>query len=420
MSYSQKQQIGEGAALRCYTDPRFKTMKVSVHLLVPLKRETAALYGILPGLVTRNTKEYPDFTALNRKLAELYGASLNTAVRKMGGFQCLSLSANGISGRYAFGGDDMFSELLNLLFSAIFSPLKDADGHFPENNFLQERRQLLELKDAEYNDKILYAHQRCEELLFHDSDAGTDRYGSREEIAGLDRTALADAWDRLLSSARFEIFALGDCQMDSVLFQERFKNAGVYRPLECLPFAAPETPRRLTEEQPLSQSKLSMGFRVDAKPEERLLFQLTSAVLGGVPSSKLFQNVREKMGLCYYCSSTYSVLSRSLYIESGVETKNLERAESEILRQLTELQAGHITEEELLSAKLALCNSFRSVGDSLNAVETWELAQAFSSQEVTPEQAAEQVMAYSAEQVAEAAGRIKPAAVYCLKGREVG
>ena len=57
------------------------------------------------------------------------------------------------------------------------------------------------------------------------------------------------------------------------------------------------------EEQPLSQSKLSMAFRADYAPEEKRLFQLMAAVLGGVPSSKLFQNVREKMSLCYYCSA---------------------------------------------------------------------------------------------------------------------
>ncbi len=420
MSDKKSWRIGQAAVLRSYTDSRFKTMKLSVNMLVPLTRKTAAVYGILPGIVTRATREYPDFAALNRRLSELYGASLQTSVRKMGGFQCLSVSAAGIASRYAFGGDDIFSQLSELLFSALFSPLKDENGLFPEEHFIQEQRQLLELKDAEYNDKIAYAHQRCEELLFAGQDAGVDRYGSREEIAGLDRRALSGAWDELLSSARFEIFALGDCAPDPQAFEVVFSQIGAPKALNPLPFEAPLFPRRAAEEQPVSQSKLSLAFRADAKSEERYLFQLMSAVLGGVPSSKLFQNVREKMGLCYYCSSAYGPLSRSLFIESGVETENIEKAEKEIHAQLGQLQAGVITEEELSSAKLALCNSFRSVGDSLNAVENWYLSQAFSPEEVTPEQAAEQIMSYTAAQVAEAAGRVHPAAVFCLKGRDDG
>lgn len=73
-----------------------------------------------------------------------------------------------------------------------------------------------------------------------------------------------------------------------------------------------------------------------------------------------------------------------------------------------------------MSAKLALCNSFRSVGDSLNAVEVWHLSQAFLEEGKTPEQAAAQVMSYTADQVAEAARKLKLAVAYSLKGRDNG
>lgn len=410
--------LGGAAVLRSCPDPRFKTMRLSVNMLIPFTRKTAALYGIVPGLLTRATREYPSFVSLNRKLSELYGASLSSGVRKMGGFQCLTLSVNGIAERYAYGGEDMFEELSGLLFSALLDPLKDGEGLFPKEHFLQERRQLLELKDSEFNDKITYAHQRCEELMFQNSDAGCDRYGDREEILALDRASLVPAWEELFYIARFEIFTLGDCRTDPAAFAGRFGTLGSPRVLGPLAYKAPESVRRTVEEQPLSQSKLSLGFRVDFDPKERLLFQLMSAVFGGVPSSKLFRNVREKMGLCYYCSSMFSSLGRSLYVESGVETENIQRAEKEIFRQLSLLQAGEISEEELSAAKLSLCNAFHSVGDSLHTQENWHLSQSFYPDPLTPEEAAQRVMSYTAAQVAEAAGKVKPAAAFILKGQE--
>lgn len=96
----------------------------------------------------------------------------------MGDFQVLSLSANGISSRYAFGGEDMFAQLTGLLFDVLFDPLKDQEDLFPEEGFRQEQRQLLEMLDSEYNDKMVYAHQRCEELLFQGQNAGLGRCGS--------------------------------------------------------------------------------------------------------------------------------------------------------------------------------------------------------------------------------------------------
>ncbi len=69
--------------------------------------------------------------------------------------------------------------------------------------------------------------------------------------------------------------------------------------------------------------------------------------------------------------------SRAMFIESGVETENLERAEEAIYSQLHALQRGDLTEEELLSAQLALQNSLRSATDSLPAIEGLSLGQLF-------------------------------------------
>lgn len=416
MNQLKTQHINDAVTLYTFTDSRFKTMKVSVNMLVPLEKSTAARNGILPALVSRVTREYPDFTSFNCRLAQLYGASISSSVQKVGSYQVLSLSAAGISNRYAFGGEDMFVQLTGLLFEILFNPLKDQDGLFPLDGFQQKQRQLLEQMDSEYNDKMIYTHRRSEELLFQGETAGLNCYGTREDVEALDRKEVTAAWEELLKSAKFEIFALGDCAPDAELFRARFAGIGTALTTGVLPFEKPGKLRRVVEEQPLSQSKISMAYRADYTVEEKPLFWLMSAVLGGVPSSKLFQNVREKMGLCYYCSSGVHLNSRALYIESGVETENLARTEEAITEQLQALQRGEVTEEELLSAKLALRDSLRSVRDSLGRVENWYFGQCFAGTDLSPEQVTEQIMGYSAQQVVEAAGKVYPASVFILKG----
>ena len=183
------QQITDSVRLTSFTDPSFKTMALSANLLLPLSQETAAKRGILPSLASRATIEFPNYTALNTRLSQLYGASVHSSVRKLGDYQVFGLAASGISSRYAFGGENMAEELCRILASMLFHPLLDKDGEFPEENFSQEKRQLLELKDAEFNDKVAYAHRRCEQLLFQGQPTGIDRYGSREDLAALKRRA---------------------------------------------------------------------------------------------------------------------------------------------------------------------------------------------------------------------------------------
>ena len=215
--------------------------------------------------------------------------------------------------------------------------------------------------------------------------------------------------------ARFEIFTLGDCQPDVDALRERFSKIGMAHKLQPVPYEKPEL-KRVTECQPVAQSKLTMAFRAQVPAEERLLFQLTSAVLGEPTSSKLFQNVREKQSLCYYCDSAFSWVNNAMFIESGVETDNLDRAEEAILAQLTAMQKGEVSEDELKYAKRYMCNHLRAVKDSLHRVESWYMSRAFDQPDMSPEQAAGILTEYTVDDVVQAANRLQPAVVYKLKG----
>ena len=125
---------------------------------------------------------------------------------------------------------------------------------------------------------------------------------------------------------------------------------------------------------------------------------------------------RYSRGLCYYCDSAFSWVNNAMFIESGVETENLERAEEAILAQLTAMQRGEVTEEELQYAKLYMRNSLRSVRDTLHRVEGWYLGRAFDQPDLSPERAADILMGYTVEDVVRAANRLEPAVVYKLKG----
>ena len=131
--------------------------------------------------------------------------------------------------------------------------------------------------------------------------------------------------------------------------------------------------KHITEEMELSQSKLVMGFRtqISAGDEEAVAERLMCAVLGGTANSKLFNNVREKQSLCYYCSSSYDSIKGIMYINSGVEGENLEKAEKAILKEIEDMKNGEITDFEIEATKLAVVNSFKSSSDSVSGIENW-------------------------------------------------
>ncbi len=424
MAGIEQRTVCEGVGFRSIYDSRFKTVRMSVNFMWPLSEKVVSKNAILPFLLTRASRKYPDFTALNAHLSELYGAVLDADVEKLGDVQVLSVSASGLADRYALEGERVSSELSRLLCSMIFDPPFE-EGFFPQFGFEQEQRQMCEMIDSEFNDKRTYARLRCEEIMCGREPYGIQRCGTKKAVTDLRREDLTQTWNDLIHHAKVEIMVLGDCDPAPVYndFYAAFKNLGRTQTVACPTgtIAMASAPHRTEETMEVVQSKLVLGFRTGcAEPDAGVpAVKLMNAVYGGTPNSKLFLNVREKLSLCYYCSSLFIPTKGILLVQSGVETKNIERAESEILAQLEEIKKGNFTEEDLNAAKLSLCNSYHTLSDSTDALEGWYLSRTFSDPLRTPEAEAELVNAVTAAQVAEAAGKVTLDTVYCLKGKGV-
>lgn len=422
MAQMERVSLCEGVTFRTIHDNRFKTGRISAALLLPLQKETAAANMILPFLLRRSCAAYPDFTLLNRRLSELYGAYLYADVRKIGETQVLLLSAVGIDDRYALGGESVSEELSGLLCNLLFEPAFE-NGGFREEDIEQERRQLVELIDSEYNDKRLYALSRCEELMCEGEAFGIPRFGSREAVENLTGKEIYAAWENALKTAQVEITFLG--ASDSTGACERFKKAFLSVKREKTAVCTTEVLRKAkavreeNDKMEVAQCKLVLGFRAgtSSAEEEVMAARLMSALYGGTPSSKLFLNVREKLSLCYYCSSRFERNKGLLLVESGVEYGNIEKAKEEILLQLDALREGEFSEEELEAGKLFMANSFRSVSDAPGGLEGWYLSQLFDRKMLSPEEAAEEILGISAEAVQAAANRVSLDLVYTLTGK---
>ena len=113
----------------------------------------------------------------------------------------------------------------------------------------------------------------------------------------------------------------------------------------------------------VAQSKLVVAFKGTEKLGEEQ-FRMFSAVFGGTPFSMLFQNVREKLSLCYYCASRVIAGKNTLIVDSGVELANAEKAHEAILEQLEAMKRGEFPDELLENTKYSMVNALKGIGDT--------------------------------------------------------
>ena len=421
MSNIQRIRLGDGVWFSDVRDSRFKTMKISANLIVPLSAENAAANALICGVLSRSCKAYPDFTALSKKLSFLYGAELNASVRKAGDNQVLTLSASGLDDRYTLDGESVARELSLLLCGVIFEP-NLCDGAFVAEETEQERRQLLDLIDSEFNDKRIYANAQLVTNMCADEIFGMKRYGTAEKINEATPQSLYQAWQKLLKSAVFEIMYIGDSAPDKAVavFREAFSRidrAPVTTRTEVIRTAG--EPKHITEEMNVAQSKLVMGFRSGtALPDKEVTATaLMCAILGGTANSKLFCNVREKQSLCYYCGSRYDKIKGIVFIDSGVEGENIEKLEAGVLHEIEDMKNGAITDFEIEATKMAVVNAYQTSNDTVGGIEGWYAAQLFDGELKSIEEMTALINAVTREEIVAAAKRLTLDTVYVLKNQ---
>ena len=104
MSETTRRELFPGVWLRTVHTDKFKSSYLSITLLAPLDRDTAAANALIPYVLRRGTAAHPDMESLSAALDELYGGAIEPLVRKKGETQCVGFVASFLDDAYALEG----------------------------------------------------------------------------------------------------------------------------------------------------------------------------------------------------------------------------------------------------------------------------------------------------------------------------
>ena len=399
---------------------KFKTGCLSAQFVTALGRETASYNALLPAVLSRGTMRYPDMESLSAAMDTLYGTTVSTTIRKNGERQCVGFVASCIDDRFALGGEKLLEPMADLVGELLLDPVTRG-GRYLKEYVDGEKVNLMDSIRAIRNDKRDWANLRLLQEMCADEPYGVSRLGDEETVRKITNHTLYRHAQQMMSAARLELLYCGSADARRVEDAVGRAFATLPRgPVEELPemqiFSAPETPRFVTEEMDVTQGKLSMGFRCGSDDVPAMV--LANLIFGGSSNSKLFMNVREKLSLCYYASSSYARSKKILTVSSGIETKDYDRTLEEILHQLRLVQEGQWEDWELDGARSTVLNSLRSVADSQGALENFYMSRAAVDLRETPEELMQSLMTVTPERIREAAESIQLDTVYFLRGKE--
>lgn len=133
-------------------------------------------------------------------------------------------------------------------------------------------------------------------------------------------------------------------------------------------------PGHLVEERDTDQLQLALAWRTPGRLDPRRhALRLLSTILGESAGSRLFQELREKRGLCYHvnCDATFFDETGSFEVHAGLSPKGREEALDCIAREIEDLAARGPQPEELARAKRLAASQTRMAMESTGAHGSW-------------------------------------------------
>ena len=118
-----KYPVANGVNLYYIPAKRFKTIDIEISFYMPMTRENASMNALIAPVLKSGCEKYPTAKLLNRRMEELYGASLTAAAAKQGEASVMQFAMQYVNPRYL--NEDINDACLELLCDVICSPVTE-------------------------------------------------------------------------------------------------------------------------------------------------------------------------------------------------------------------------------------------------------------------------------------------------------
>ncbi len=305
---------------------------------------------------------------------------------------------------YARTLSEHMPKALDILCDMVRNPRLDAEDIELEKGIIKEEIAMYEDDPEDLCTDTFY------EKVWKNSMLGSNILGTVETVDSVTKERLAAHMEKFYVPERTVISISGNFDEKAAVeicknyFSDK-KSTGFY----LNPVSAEFSPCIVPIKKDFSQNQLILGFEgVAAGTKKREPALLISSILGGTPSSRLFQHIRENLGLVYSIdTSCVSYLKSGVFtVCMGLSEKSEEKAISETIKIISEF-ADTVTEKELSRAKEQAVTGFvMDLENPSSHASRNGRNQLYYGREITEEEVIQNIRAVTLDEIKETASQI--------------
>lgn len=350
--------------LRIITAPMQGTNTVTTLILCGTgsdyeSREISGISHFLEHMFFKGTKKRPIPTDITRELDGM--GSISNA-----------FTSHELTGYFVKAGKAYLDQSFDIL-SDIYK-----NSLLKEEEIEREKQVVVEEMHKDRDNPMLYIWWVWEKLLYGDQPAGWDVIGTEEVIRKLKREDFVNYFFHQYVASNTVIVAAGNFDENAV--QKKIEE--IFGDIRHEPPVRKKAEFHEEQKNPAidihyketDQTHITLGFRgYDANHSNRYTADVLAAILGAGMSSRMFTEIRERLGLAYAVSSAHESYSNRGYLVTyaGVAHENVEKTIRAILGEYKRLCEEAVTDRELKKVKDYIRGTTLIALESSNAVASF-------------------------------------------------
>ncbi len=378
--------------LRLVTVPMKDNPTVTVMVLVEAgsKYETKEISGIshfLEHMCFKGTTKRPKAVDIVREL-DSYGSQYN------------AFTSQEMTGYYAKSDRRHFGNILDVV-SDIY-----LHSTFPEPELEKEKGVIIEEIRMYQDMPPRHIHDVLMELLYGDQPAGWDIAGTEATVRSMTRDAMSGYREKHYVSGATTVVVAGNVD-------EKDVNAKVELAFAKMPSGKKHTKTAVKEAQKkpqialkhkeTDQVHLAIALRTfDMYHPDMAPMRVAASVLGGSMSSRLFQKMRDELGICYYVGAAHESFTDHGFLEvtAGVPAKRLSEAVAALMEEIRLLKEKPVESDELSRVKEYLIgNMYLGLESSDSLAEFYGYQEIVRKPLLLPKEVSEKIREVTAEDI---------------------
>lgn len=227
----------------------------------------------------------------------------------------------------------------------------------PQKELEKERKVIIEEINMYKDNPMDYVSILWPKLLYGNQPAGRFVAGTKKTVSGINRKDILNYMNKQYVASNTVVCIAGNIKEKEVInlvkkhFSEISKGETIEKPKVI---ESQKEPKIIVDRRKTDQTHLVLGVRAyNMFDERKYALSLLANVLGGMMSSRMFMEIREKLGLVYYVktASDSDTDTGSLSTIAGVDNSRVELAVEAILKEYRKISKIKISNNELQKSK---------------------------------------------------------------------